>query len=180
MRAALTHLLHRRPAGHGGSMGLPTRPPTRPMRLLPPALQLARPRCSTPICACRTKSPSRCASTRQGGAGGEHGQLLRIHRPVQGAGRAVQPLQGQGWWCWASRPTISRRKRAATRRLPTLRKHLRVKFPMFAKTSRVRGRRVALYKQLAQLGHGAQVELPQIPAGPRWPAGGQLFQHDRP
>ncbi len=25
-----------------------------------------------------------------------------------------------------------------------------------------------------------QVELPQIPAGPRWPAGGQLFQHDRP
>ena len=32
--------------------------------LLPPALQLARPRCNTPICACRTKSPSRCASTR--------------------------------------------------------------------------------------------------------------------
>ena len=137
------------------------------MLVLPPALQPARLRCSTPICACRTKSPVAVPVRGQGGAGGEHGQLLRFTGQYIRAGRAVQPLQGQGAVVLGS-PSNDFTGKEQQQEIAVCENDLWNEVPPCLPKTAVLRPDVALYKRTGSSSRARRpVELPQIPAGPR-------------
>ena len=114
--------------------------------------RLSRPSCSTPSRGCRTKSRSRCASTRARSCWWSIPPASAASRPsTRGWRRCTASTGRAGWWCWASRRTISPRRPAATRRSPTS-----AKTPSASSFRCSRNQRCAgadanpLFKQLAQ------------------------------
>ena len=152
-----------RPPRHGG----PGRLPAHPAAHLPPAA--------------RRETPGFVPVRGQGGAGGQHRELLRLHARSTRAWRRWTASTARAGLVVLGFPSNDFSQETGTNKeiAEFCESTFGVKFPMFAKSSvRGAGGQSAVQGAGAGLGHHAQVELLQVPDRPRRQGGGVLFEHD--